>query len=130
LPSAPVATTLSQSKSGEGDAVLPIISGNLQQGLPEETLPDEIFDILAERGEFRIERIISTGQIMRPGSWYDQVTDEFVLLVSGAARIKIEGETKERELGPGDWMLLPAHCRHRVTWTQDTPPTIWMAVHF
>jgi hypothetical protein len=26
--------------------------------------------------------------------------------------------------------LLPAHCRHRVTWTQKTPPTVWLAIHY
>jgi hypothetical protein len=33
-------------------------------------------------------------------------------------------------LAKGDWVLLPAHCRHRVTWTQSEPPTVWLAVHF
>jgi len=23
---------------------------------------------------------------------------------------------------------LPAHCRHRVEWTQAEPPTVWLAV--
>ncbi|MDJ0513752.1 MAG: hypothetical protein QNJ62_09955 [Methyloceanibacter sp.] len=53
-----------------------------------------------------------------------------MLLVSGAARLRIENEADDRELVPGDWLLLPAHCRHRVTWTQAEPPTIWLAVHF
>jgi cupin 2 domain-containing protein len=52
------------------------------------------------------------------------------MVVSGAARLRIEGEEEERELAPGDWLLLPAHCRHRVTWTSSSPPTVWLTVHF
>jgi cupin 2 domain-containing protein len=53
-----------------------------------------------------------------------------VLVVAGAARLRIEGEQADRELGEGDWILLPAHCRHRVTWTRAEPPTVWLAMHF
>jgi hypothetical protein len=31
-------------------------------------------------------------------------------------------------LGPGDALFLPAHCRHRVTWTDPSSPTIWLAL--
>jgi len=44
--------------------------------------------------------------------------------------MRIEGEDEDRELEAGDWVLLPAHCRHRVTWTQSTPPTVWLAIHY
>jgi quercetin dioxygenase-like cupin family protein len=49
------------------------------------------------------------------GEWYDQDGDEWVLLVAGSARLRIDGEDADRELRAGDWILLPAHCRHRVT---------------
>ncbi|XSG81983.1 MAG: cupin domain-containing protein [Methyloligella sp. ZOD6] len=107
-----------------------ITNGNLTWDLPNAALPEELFDILAEQGDVRIERIVSTGQATPEDDWYDQETDEFVLLVSGAAALEIEGEAEERELGPGDWVMLPAHCRHRVAWTQEAPPTVWLAVHF
>jgi cupin 2 domain-containing protein len=77
----------------------------------------------------RIERIVSTGQTTPEGEWYDQTRDEFVLLVAGAAMLHIEGETEDRALAEGDWILLPAHCRHRVTWTRAAPPTVWLAIH-
>ncbi|ODA66287.1 Cupin domain protein [Methyloligella halotolerans] len=105
-------------------------AGSLLANLPNGSLADELFHILAEKGDARIERIVSTGQATPEGDWYDQETDEFVLLVSGAAALQIEGEAEERELGPGDWVMLPAHCRHRVAWTQSEPPTVWLAVHF
>lgn len=107
-----------------------IKTGNLRSGLPARPLPDEVVNLLVERLGLRIERIVSAGQATPEGQWYDQDRDEFVLVVDGAARLSIEGETEERELGEGDWILLPAHCRHRVTWTRAEPPTVWLAIHF
>jgi cupin 2 domain-containing protein len=107
-----------------------IKTGNLGRNLPARQLTDELVDMLVYRAGLRIERIVSTGQVTPEGQWYDQETDEWVLLVEGAARLRIEGEREDRELGEGDWILLPAHCRHRVTWTRAEPPTVWLAVHF
>jgi cupin 2 domain-containing protein len=53
-----------------------------------------------------------------------------VLVVEGSARLRIEGEAADRELGPGDFVFLHAHCRHRVTWTEPEKPTVWLAIHF
>ena len=105
-------------------------AGRLTEGLPLTPQADELFDILLETSGLRVERIVSTGQVSPEGEWYDQVWDEFVLLVSGAARLSIEGEMQDRVLEAGDWVLLPAHCRHRVTWTQESPPTVWLAIHY
>jgi cupin 2 domain-containing protein len=107
-----------------------IKTGNFRSGLPARPLPDEVVDLLVERPGLRIERIVSTGQGRPEGQWYDQDSDELVLVVDGAARLSIEGEQADRELSEGDWILLPAHCRHRVTWTRAEPPTVWLAVFF
>jgi cupin 2 domain-containing protein len=107
-----------------------VTSGNLRSELPLQPREAEIVDVLLERPNVRIERIVSTGQATPEGEWYDQETDEWVLVVAGAARLRIESEDKDRDLGEGDWIFLPAHCRHRVTWTQALPPTVWLAVHF
>ena len=104
-------------------------TGNLRRDLPARPLPDEAVDLLIDRPGLRIERIVSTGQATPEGQWYDQETDEWVLVVEGEARLRIEGETTDRELIAGDWVFLPAHCRHRVTWTRSEPPTVWLAVH-
>jgi len=104
-------------------------SGSLRLDLPSRPLPDEVVNLLVERGNLRIERIVSTGQAISEGQWYDQDTDEWVLLVEGAAGLRIDGESEDRRLNDGDWIFLPAHCRHRVTWTRAAPPTIWLAVH-
>lgn len=102
--------------------------GNLFADLPAAA-PGEIFDVLAEGGGFRLLRIVSTGQASPPGEWYDQSEDEWVVVVQGAAGLTIAGQPSRR-LGPGDWLLLPAHCRHRVDWTAADQPTVWLALHF
>lgn len=89
--------------------------------------PEEFTDLLARPG-VRIERIVSTGQSTPEGSPYDQAHDEWVLLLRGAAGLWIEGDG-ERTLRPGDWLLIPAHSRHRVTWTATGEPTVWLAIH-
>lgn len=104
-------------------------AGNLFERLPRASQDDELFEHLVNRDGVRIERIVSTGQSSAPGDWYDQQDDEWVVLLSGAAGLRIEDEAEERELAPGDWLFLPAHCRHRVTWTQAQPPTVWLAIH-
>lgn len=99
---------------------------NLWAGLPPPG-PAEDFATLAKLPGARIERIVSDGQCSPPGFWYDQEQAEWVLLVQGAARLRLEGEAAARALAPGDYLLLPAHCRHRVEWT--APRTVWLAVH-
>jgi cupin 2 domain-containing protein len=105
-------------------------SGNLLRGLPSKPLAEEIVEPLLTLPGMRIERIVSTGQATPEGQWYDQETDEWVLLVRGAARLRLEGEAEDRALGPGDFLLLPAHCRHRVDWTDPNEVTVWLAIHF
>jgi cupin 2 domain-containing protein len=104
--------------------------GNLLAGLPAQKLAEEQVTTLVKRPFLRIERIVSTGQATTEGQWYDQDDDEWVMVIKGSARLRIEGETEDRVLGEGDYVLLPAHRRHRVTWTQAHAPTIWLAVHF
>lgn len=104
-------------------------TGNLIAELPDGVLDEELFDVLHSRPNFRIERIVSTGQVTAENDWYDQDDDEWVAVIAGAAKLEIEGEASERQLFEGDWIFLPAHCRHRVTWTRKDPPTVWLAVH-
>ena len=104
-------------------------SGNILTGLPDAR-GGEIFEPLVERNGVRVERIVSRGQATPDGEWYDQAGDEWVLVVAGRAELLIEGEATPRELGPGDYLHLPARCRHRVAWTDPDSPTVWLAVHW
>ncbi len=78
----------------------------------------------------RIERIVSTGQATPPGEWLDQDRAEWVIVLRGAAELRFEGDDQPRILKPGDYLNIPAHCRHRVAWTAAEEPTIWLAVHY
>jgi len=97
--------------------------------LPEKAGRDETFETLLQRPGIKVERIISNGQTTPPGEWYDQAWDEWVLLLAGAASLLIEGEREPHRLLPGDCLLLPAHCRHRVAWTATDCCTVWLALH-
>lgn len=96
--------------------------------LPPGPAEEEIFTHLAGGSNILIERIVSAGQSSPDGFWYDQNQDEWVAVLQGSARLAWEDGT-ERALHPGDWLLIPAHTRHRVAWTSATPPCIWLAVH-
>ena len=104
-------------------------AGNLFADLPDGK-GQEVFTQLVQGAAFRLERIVSTGQATPPGEWYDQDDAEWVILLSGAADLLIEGEEQARHLEPGDFLLLPAHCRHRVEATAAGRETVWLALHF
>ena len=104
-------------------------TGNLLANLPTE-LADEALEVLAEAKHLRIERIISRGQASPEGTWYDQPQSEFVVLIRGEAHVLFEGEAAPHELSPGDYLIIPAHCRHRVEWTTLDEPSVWLAVHY
>jgi cupin 2 domain-containing protein len=100
---------------------------NLLRDLPDAGIGEVSDTILAPPG-LRIERIVSLGQTSPPGFWYDQKQAEWVLLLAGAARLRFADEEAERTLGPGDWVHIAAHRRHRVAWTDPEHPTVWLAV--
>ena len=78
----------------------------------------------------RIERIVSRGHASPPDFWYDQDWHEFVLLMSGRARLELADGAPVVELEPGDWLDIKAHVRHRVDWTDPEQDTVWLAVHY
>ena len=102
---------------------------NLFSGIPRE-ITQEVIEILLETPGLVLERIISGGQATQPGEWYDQETQEWVVLLSGAAGLLFEGEAQVLVLRPGDYVLIPAHCRHRVAWTDPEQKTVWLALHY
>ena len=105
-----------------------MISGNIFANLAEQSDDEQIVELLASES-VRIERIVSTGHAGPPGSWYDQDSNEWVLLLAGSAGLLFEGEVKPRLLSPGDYTYIKAHQRHRVAWTDPQRPTVWLAIH-
>lgn len=100
---------------------------SLLSNIPE-TLPNELCQTLLEKPTVRIERILSRGQHSLDGFWYDQDQDEWVLLLQGRARLAF-ADGEPAEMHAGDYLLIPAHCRHRVEWTQPDATCIWLAIH-
>jgi cupin 2 domain-containing protein len=106
---------------------LPMRLRNLYQALPSE-LSEELTEVLTGRPGLRIERIVSQGHASPPGFWYDQEEWEWVLVVAGRARLRFEEPDNVVELGPGDYLEIPPHHRHRVDWTDPARNTIWLAI--
>ena len=102
---------------------------NIFADLPS-ALPAELFETLLQHNDLKLERIISTGQATPPGTWYDQETHEWVILLRGRAGLRFEGETAVREMAAGDYLHIPAHQRHRVEWTAPREATVWLALHY
>lgn len=101
---------------------------NLFADIPQ-TLPQELFQTLAESDHVRIEKIISHGHASPEGFWFDQDQAELVILLRGVARLRLEGDNPV-EMKPGDFIRIPAHRRHRVEWTTPDEPSVWLAVHY
>jgi cupin 2 domain-containing protein len=102
---------------------------NLLRSLPDASAAECVDALMTRRG-LRFERIVSLGQASPPGFWYDQSEGEWVLLLAGAARLRFADEDEARLLGPGDWLEIPPHRRHRVDWTDPATPTVWLAVFY
>lgn len=104
-------------------------SRNLFSPLPEYPGEEEFRTLLRGEG-FELERIVSFGQGTPPGEWYDQEFHEWVVLLAGSAGLLFDGESTVHVLVPGDYVNIPAHQRHRVEWTDDKGPTVWLALHY
>ncbi|MDD4913729.1 MAG: cupin domain-containing protein [Methylococcales bacterium] len=97
-------------------------------GIPKN-LPDELCQTLLTANTFRIERIVSRGHSSNSGFWYDQAEDEWVMILKGRAVLTF-ADDGAITLEAGDYLLIPAHCKHRVEWTSPTEETVWLAIHF
>ena len=101
---------------------------NIFANIPN-SLPDELFECIVQQNNIVIERIVSYGHTTENGQWYDQTSDEWVILLQGQATLLFEDENKSVELSAGDYLMIPAHTRHRVAWTEPGVRTVWLAVH-
>ena len=102
---------------------------NVLSGLPDAAR-EEIFTTLLQTGFFYLERIVSSGQITPPGTWLTQDRNEWVLLLQGRAKMRFESSDSFYDLKPGDAVLIPAGCSHRVEWTHPDQKTVWLALHY
>jgi glyoxylase I family protein len=116
----PVAKLLARDAASAGQPA-PVTRGNLfDVATPAH---GEQFEALAKLRGTTIERIVSSAV---PGlDPYDQVQDEWVVLVRGHAQLEVRGQTLD--LSAGDFLLIPAHTPHRVRST--SAGALWLAVH-
>lgn len=103
-----------------------MINGNLYASLPATDAPAEEFSDLFQSSHVRIERIVSQGQRSPEEFWYDQEENEWVLLIEGEAELEFKTPKDSFYLKKGDWILIPAHKKHRINHTSS--PAIWLAV--
>ncbi len=92
--------------------------------------PDEVLEAILQTQHFKIERIISHGHATAEGEWYDQDKNEWVLVLKGNAGLLFEGDDETVTMKTGDYIIIPAHQKHRVEWTDPKEDTIWLAIHY
>jgi len=88
----------------------------------------EVFETILERGDFKIERIITLDPYTEPGKWYDQDLDEWVILLRGNAKIEFK-EEGIIDLNAGDYIFIQAHKTHRINQSGTDEKNIWLTVH-
>ena len=103
-------------------------SSNIFKNIPSE-IKEEIFEEIVSKKGLKIERIVSYGHTTDSFEWYDQESDEWVILLEGAATLSFEN-AEDINLEIGDYLNIPAHTKHRVSWTIPDKKTIWLAVHY
>lgn len=102
--------------------------GNLFESLPED-MSDEVFSDIVQGNNIKIERIISKGQTSPKSEWYDQEENEWVIVLKGEAKLSFQNNNVVH-LVAGSHLNIPAHTKHKVTWTTPNQETIWLAVHY
>ena len=96
--------------------------------LPPLAFEEEIYEQLIPDKGVLIERIISAGQASPDGFWYIQNRDEIAIVLQGEAIIGWE-DGYSRLMRAGDWILIEAGEKHRVEYTSQEPPCIWLTIH-
>ena len=104
-----------------------INSASIFADIPKQ-LPVELCQTLLTSPSVHIERIVSQGHCSAEGFWYDQAQDEWGLVLHGQAQGAFY-DGSVIALAVGDYLLIPAHCKHRVEWTTPATETVWLAIH-
>lgn len=102
--------------------------GNIFSLLPKK-LDREAFEPIVAHDHVVIERIVSRGHCSPETGWYDQKSNEWVMVLAGRATIVFENGQEVR-LEKGDYVNISARTRHKVTWTDPGVETIWLTVHY
>ena len=98
---------------------------NIFSNIPGK-IEKELLECLVTGNSVTIERIVSKGQ---ESSWLDQSRNEWVIVLRGNATLSFDNQITV-QLSAGDFINMPAHTKHRVSWTDPDTETIWLAVHY
>lgn len=101
---------------------------NIFSEIPKD-LKEEIFEDILKTESLKIERIISKGHSSPKSGWYDQESAEWVIILQGEAVISFKDKEDVR-LKNGDYLNIPPHTKHKVSWTLPNSETIWLAIHY
>lgn len=104
-----------------------VVRGRLLDPSATPTTGERIEDVLRV-GNVVVEQILS-GAVEGPLD-YLQTHDEWVVVLAGAAVLEVgvlDVGGRQVELGPGDWVLLPANVPHRLVSVE--PGTNWLGIH-
>jgi cupin 2 domain-containing protein len=101
---------------------------NIFSSLPDKLKQESIEELLRHEN-IKIERIVSQGHTSPENDWYDQQENEWVIVLEGSGSILFESGD-EVNLKKGDYLNIPAHTRHKVTWTDQNNITVWLAIHY
>ncbi len=104
------------------------MKSNIYGNIPDK-LKEELFERIIENENLKLERIVSDNHSTKENFWYDQEKNEFVLLLKGSAQLKFD-DGKDTTLLPGDYLVIPAHKKHRVEKTSSKEKTFWLALHY
>jgi cupin 2 domain-containing protein len=103
-------------------------SQNLLESLPQN-LEAEVFEDILKSPNLRIERIVSKGHATPEVDWYDQEENEWVMVLEGEA-VLVFDDGSSVALHKGSYLNIPAHRKHRVSWTAPDRVTVWLAVFY
>lgn len=101
---------------------------NIFENIPNKFGTEFLEEVLSTK-DFKLERIVSEGDSSPENFWYDQDKNEFVLLLSGSAKICFDNG-RILELKPGDYFVIEAHQKHRVDSTDPNQKTFWLTLHY
>ena len=117
-----------KSRGAENPAIIPAVN-NLFSNIPAN-LEVEYFKNILENEHFFLEKIVSEGQVTPPDTWLCEDMNEWVILLSGSAKLFFKNNNSTVELHTGDYLTIPAGTHHRVEWTDPNTKTVWLALHY
>ena len=103
-------------------------SKSIFQDIPD-ALKEEFFEDILVSDNLKIEKIVSYGHTSPKEGWYNQDKSEWVILLEGEAIISFK-DGEDISLKKGDYLNIPLHVEHKVSWTKPECKTIWLAIFY